>query len=311
VIGQGGSLASGGSGFGLSTGGTVLASGGQSSGGAKPSGGAASGGSALGGSTANGGSVPTGGTPASGAASGGTASSGGPTAGGASGGSDSTSGGKSSGGAPTTGGDSGGLSVSGGTASGGSGGASGGVGGCTSKQMERCDGIDNDCNSKVDELKACPDKCTGFALGGHGYMVCDVELNANKASALCEEQGMRLAWIESAEENSGLLKFIAGLDTAGRGGGIAEVSIGASDAAKEGQWHWVEGGPAFWEGGAKGSAVNGAYVNWGQGRPNNSSSSFAGEDCAGLVIDKADDGDPGEWNDVACGDTYGVLCEMP
>lgn len=326
-MGRGGSLASGGSGPGLSTGGTTLTSGGQPLGGETSLGGSTSGGSALGGNSASGGSAPTGGTSAGGTTKGGNASSGGAIGGGsASGGIDATNGGKTSGGSLATGGtpatggvvaggaasggdSSGGTSV-GGVASGGSGGASGGAGGCSSKQTERCDGIDNDCNSKVDELKACPDKCTGFTLGGHGYMVCDLELNATKASALCEEQGMRLAWIESADENAGLLKFIAGLDTSGRGGGILEVSIGASDAAKEGQWHWVEGGPAFWEGGAKGSAVSGAYANWGQGRPNNALS-LSGEDCAVLVIDKPDDGDPGEWDDVVCSSTYGVLCETP
>jgi hypothetical protein len=177
--------------------------------------------------------------------------------------------------------------------------------------MERCDGIDNDCNSKVDELGACPSKCTGFTLGGHSYMVCNVEVNANKASSVCEEQGMRLAWIESAEENAGLLKFISSLDSSGRGGGILEVTIGASDSAKEGQWRWVENGPAFWEGGAKGSAVGGAYVNWGQGRPNDSALGLSGEDCAVLVIDQPDDGQPGQWNDVACNDAYGLLCEAP
>ena len=161
----------------------------------------------------------------------------------------------------------------------GGGGGSGGKG-CSAKAAELCDGIDNNCDTEIDE-KACPAKCSGFALGGHGYMVCDVELNARKASALCEEQGFRLAWIESADENAGLLEAIGELNS-GRGGGIVEVSIGATDTEKEGDWHWLDGAD-FWQGGGKGMPVSGAYTNWAEAAPTiRRSRVLVGEDCAVL-----------------------------
>jgi len=58
--------------------------------------------------------------------------------------------------------------------------------------------------------------------------------------------------------------------------------------------------------------VGGAYVNWADGRPNNTAADAqTGEDCAVLVIDQPDDGQPGQWNDVECALPYGVLCEEP
>jgi hypothetical protein len=317
--GQGGTPGSGGS----ASGGAVSASGGSvsTSGGQLATGGTAAGGSASGGDTTAGNGATSGGTSAGGrVASGGAAVTGGSTT---TGGTVATTGGvAATGGAATTGGavTTSGGSASGGVPSAGAAGAgsdgdaagSGGTGGgCSPDAVERCDGLDNDCNGMVDE-KACPTKCIGFALDDHGYMACNVEINATKASNLCEEQGLRMAWIESAGENAALLESIDDLFGSGRGGGIPEVSIGATDSEDEGKWHW-RGGADFWQGGGKGSPVGGAYANWAPGRPNNTAmgAGFGGEDCAVLVIDQPDDGDPGEWNDVECSLAYGVLCEQP
>jgi hypothetical protein len=317
--GQGGTPSSAGSasnagapglGGGSTQGGSVSASGGSSSGGVSANGGAPSGGSVTGGGISAGGATATGGqassaggtsTPGGAANTGGNKSTGGAT---------TTTGGQgaSTGGTPSTGG----ADATGGGPDGAAG--EGGTGGGCSPSVERCDGLDNDCNGMIDE-KGCPAKCTGFALADHGYMVCDVELNATKASTLCEDQGLRLAWIESADENAELLAKISSLGSSGRGGGILEVSIGATDSEQEGHWHW-RGGEDFWLGGGKGSPVGGAYTNWANGRPNNTVSSggngaAAGEDCAVVVIDQPDDGQPGQWNDVECSLQYAVLCEEP
>lgn len=295
------------------TGGNATSSGGSAtpSGGGSANGGTStSGGSSTGGSASAGEAVTSGGATAGGAASGGARPGGASSGGASSGGAAPTTGGQNGGqaGAPSSGGVSaGGLPGAAGV--GGDSGGSGG-GGCSAGAVERCDGVDNDCDAMIDE-KACATNCTGFALGDHGYMVCDVEVNANKASALCEEEGLRLAWIESADENAALLQSIEEIGSSGKGGGILEVSIGATDVEKEGSWHW-RGGSDFWQGGGKGSPVDGAYANWGSGRPNNSVVDVvAGEDCAVLVIDQRGDDAPGQWNDVECTLGYGVLCEEP
>jgi len=76
------------------------------------------------------------------------------------------------------------------------------------------------------------------------------------------------------------------------------------NAAEEGKWRWTEGpegkeesgmGRQFWNGAAGGSAVGGAYENWGAGEPNNSGP----EDF--LQISQALQPDlvtRGKWNDL-------------
>lgn len=77
--------------------------------------------------------------------------------------------------------------------------------------------------------------------------------------------------------------------------------IGASDAATEGTWKWVTGpeaGTTFYQvsiAGVSGSAVNGAFTNWGP-VPNDS----FGEDNGAILPDGS-----GQWNDMD-GPTFGL-----
>ncbi|MGC4094837.1 MAG: C-type lectin domain-containing protein [Polyangiaceae bacterium] len=310
VSSGGATSASGGS---ASSGGVTAASGGAStsaSGGATASAGAAAGGSATtqGGSvaaqggavSAQGGATAQGGTTT---AQGGTLSGEGGLIG--SGGSDS-SGGVDQGGSGSGGAASGGAVSSGGAASGGAG--SGGGAGCSASATEVCDGVDNNCNDMIDE-KVCPTRCTGFVAAGGRYMACNVTVNQNNAETMCEKQGMRLAWLDSADKQSAVFTAIQKLGGAGPASAFTEVYIGATDAEAEGHWHWI-GGSDFWLGTGNGSAVDGAYSNWASGRPNNYPA-IPGEDCGVLVIDYPSDGNPGQWNDVACSEMHGVLCEAP
>jgi hypothetical protein len=251
-----------------------------------------------GGATGAGGSPPT---------SGGAAPQGGLAGATSSGGQAGATGGSSSGGA-TTGGVSsagaGGVGGAGGAgAAAGIGGAGGSGGGaCDALASEICDGVDNDCNDEIDDAKACPAKCLGFVAHGGRYMVCDTSTGQAKASTLCEEQGMRLAWLDSAEENTAVTAAIQSL------AGIAPelLFIGASDAEVEGSWQWIGGAP-FWEGEADGAPVGGAFANWAEGRPNDSGT----QDCAMLIVDFPADGEPGQWNDTGCATPRGALCELP
>jgi hypothetical protein len=86
--------------------------------------------------------------------------------------------------------------------------------------------------------------------------------------------------------------------------------IGASDAAVEGEWRWQTGpeaGTQFWQGGQRGTSVNGQYNNWVNGvEPNDYGS---GEDYAHIIFNSF--GTRGEWNDfpLAPGSITGYIVE--
>ncbi|MFP6902006.1 MAG: flagellin [Opitutales bacterium] len=84
--------------------------------------------------------------------------------------------------------------------------------------------------------------------------------------------------------------------------------LGGQDTAVEGDWRWTEGpegkenggqGRQFWTGTSGGSAVGGAYENWGAGEPNN-----AGDEDY-LQISQASD-PAGSWNDLPDRDNMGA-----
>lgn len=163
---------------------------------------------------------------------------------------------------------------------------------------ERCNGHDDDCDELVDEF-VCPSSCSGFVLAAdpsHGYMFCTGARRADWSDAkqACEDEDMRLAWLDSSTENAAV---VAKLDDLGSD---AEILFGATDQGSEGDWLWV-GGEQFWEGDEKGLPVAGRYSNWASGTPNNSSN----EDCA-LVNAMT-----GTWGDRSCSSTYPYVCEQP
>jgi len=189
----------------------------------------------------------------------------------------------------------------------GSAGAGGGVGCIPSKEV--CDGLDNNCNGSKDESPACPSGCTGFALAGHGYMYCSTLGDVASAKLRCDQQGMHLAWIESAVENAALSSAV--VTVANRpynGGNQAGPFIGGTDAATEGTWLWGNG-TSFWVGGLKGGPVGSAYSNWAHDEPNDNAT--GGEDCIEFLLENGTIGLQGQWNDVPCTSNpiYETLCE--
>ena len=213
-----------------------------------------------------------------------------------------------SGGSGTTGGAGGAQSggAAGGAGRPGSGGVGGGVGCIPSTEV--CDGLDNNCNGSKDESPACPKGCTGFALAGHGYMYCSTLGDVTSAKLRCDQQGMHLAWIESAVENAALSSAV--VTVANRpytGVNQAGPFIGGTDAATEGTWLWGNG-TSFWVGGLKGGPVGSAFSNWAHDEPNDNST--GGEDCIELLLEDGVIGSRGQWNDVSCNWTiYETLCE--
>ncbi|HWA74428.1 MAG TPA: lectin-like protein [Polyangiaceae bacterium] len=239
-----------------------------------------------------------------------------------SGGTDSPAGGRSSGGAgaaasggSATGGANGGGKENGGAGGDGAGASSGagqgGVGGagCEPSGQEICDGIDNDCNGRIDNGSgACPSGCMGRVLDGKGYMFC---LTASartpeRASTACADNDMHLVWLETAKENAAVLAEAQHI-----AGSVTNFWIGASDGGTEGAWRWVEDGSVsgtqFWSGQASGMPVDGHYVNWSPNRPDHGAGE---EDCVSFAVDRS--GFPaGTWDDEPCSSMKPFVCEAP
>lgn len=189
-------------------------------------------------------------------------------------------------------------------------GGTSGAGGASScvPTTERCNGWDDDCDDVVDE-EACNSPsggtygCSGFVIeegAAHGYMFCNGQTrDYDHAQSSCQAQGMRLAWLESKAENDAVWAKVSAIQS------VAEVWIGATDRATEGDWSWDgQGGVQFWDGGANGSPVDGAFVAWAADTPNNSQvTSPDGEDCAALLMTG------GTWGDRTCSIKYAYLCE--
>jgi hypothetical protein len=186
---------------------------------------------------------------------------------------------------------------------------------CTDPSVEVCDGIDNDCDAAIDEGQTCPEQCAGFAIEGHGYMFCAEPVDRGIALARCDAEEMKLAWLESPEENGAVVSAIVALDLA-NGGAEVFVQIGASDGDDEDEWRWIGNGSApdgfqFWEGNTEddddAAAVGDAYENWAAGEPNDTDN----EDCGVLSVTGSNSRQPGEWDDRVCANEVPFVCEVP
>jgi hypothetical protein len=171
--------------------------------------------------------------------------------------------------------------------------------GCVAK-TERCNGHDDDCDELSDEL-ACNVQgtygCSGFTLPrrpDHGYMLCSGNNQKawSAAKEACQAQNMRLAWLETEDENTGVAAKISAL------GVDSEVLLGGTDQVQEGNWYW-DGGGMFWQGLADGESVGGAFEAWIDSTPNNTNN----EDCLLFFPDSAG------WGDRVCSANYPFLCE--
>jgi hypothetical protein len=181
---------------------------------------------------------------------------------------------------------------------------------------ERCDGIDNNCDGRIDEGGACAGTCAGFALEEHGYMFCSDSVVRDVAADRCEAQGMRLAWIETPEENAFLVTSIEAADVPTAASEELLTYIGGSDSGNEGDWIWrgrgaIPNGFQFWQGEAAdsgGRAVGGAYANWAPTEPNNTDDD---ENCAVISVLGANNRQPGNWDDRDCDTALPFVCEAP
>lgn len=207
------------------------------------------------------------------------------TAGAASLGGVTASAGAQDGGAPDAG--VGGSGESGGSGSGGDSGGAGAPGGGA--------GASGDAGSAGSAGGTPPDmaRCTQASYGGHDYLLCEELRSWEDAKGGCVAVGMRLARVDDANENDWLYANI-------RNGSAADVWLGATDQAVEGEWRWSDG-EGFWLGDNAGSAQNGLFSGWYFREPNNVSE----EDCAALEARSAKP----EWYDRQCHIALSYVCE--
>ncbi len=130
-----------------------------------------------------------------------------------------------------------------------------------------------------------------FPDNGHLYKFISGSISANNARTAALAQTAYgstgyLVTITSQEENDFVAARLQG-----------DGWMGASDAAQEGVWRWLDGpesGVQFWSGAAAGSTVNDMYANWASGEPNDYQNGVPGEDCAQFYISSS------MWNDLPC-----------
>ncbi len=135
------------------------------------------------------------------------------------------------------------------------------------------------------EMRGPTGRCYWFAVQTQSFYA---------AESTCEDRGdgWTLIMPRSEEEDA---FFQAQLSS--------DTWIGARDAQVPNQWRWGDDNRSFWSGNEYGTAVDGAYTNWGNGEP----SAANDEACARYH------GTQGEmkWSDGDCADRQRVACQGP
>ncbi len=137
--------------------------------------------------------------------------------------------------------------------------------------------------------------CAASALVDHQYFACSALRTFAEASADCAQAGATLIKVDGSEETS-LLK---GLAFPGHEWGW----LGASRNATF-DWSWADGA-LFWHGDAHGMAEPGAYTDWHDGEPDNTSDTVRKEEaCATFDVGI------GTWYDRYCDLVLPYVCEL-
>ena len=155
-----------------------------------------------------------------------------------------------------------------------------------------------------------------FSYNGKNYEIVKGLKTWVNAAACAVERGGYLVHIDDQNEQDTIYDAIingAGISSTYAsvwdGGGVAYVWIGATDINTEGIWLWDGNndniGTNFWNGQGiagtgGGSAVGGAYNNWGNafGETPNEPDNSGNQDAAGIALEAWPFGTPGEWNDI-------------
>jgi len=160
---------------------------------------------------------------------------------------------------------------------------------------ELCDGVDNDCDTGVDEYPAgsampC-NGCRGLLAPDATYYLCATPLRDwDSARAHCKTLLGDLIVVDDDAEHIYIRDQVLGFK--------ARWWIGLSDAMLEGQFVWVDGTP-----------LDPAAAQWGNGEPNNGDTEAPGPaNCAAMLPDIFP---PGAWRDQVCSNLRATICEAP
>jgi len=179
-----------------------------------------------------------------------------------------------------------------------------------------------------------PSNIYSFSYNGTSYEVVKEMKTWVQAAACAVEQGGYLVQIDDQGEQDAVYDAI--INGAGvpvnytvvpDGGGVAYIWIGATDKVTEGTWLWDGNddgsGVNFWNGvgtagGGGGSAVGGAYVNWGgasTGVFKEPDDFGSGQDAAAIALAGWPSGSgslgiAGEWNDLSLSNSIYFVIEL-
>lgn len=160
----------------------------------------------------------------------------------------------------------------------------------TPNRDETCNGLDDDCDGRIDEDAGCP--CTHHIEGGHSYLFCrEGNPNWDDANAFCVTHGYALVTIDDEAEQ----RWVR--DRAQEVSNDKRWWIGARRAA-EGHFVWPDGSRLDAEG---------VFTNWKPSEPNNQ---WGTENCAEMEAGAQGRGNiPGGWNDEGCWADRRFVCE--
>ncbi len=179
-----------------------------------------------------------------------------------------------------------------------------------------------------------PGNIYSFTYDGTTYEVVKEMKSWEEAAACAVERGGYLVQINDQGEQDAVYDAIvngaavpSNYTVVPDGGGIAYVWIGATDKETEGVWLWDGNddgtGENFWNGegaagGGGGSAVGGAFVNWGgasTGTYKEPDDFGSGQDAAAIGLAGWPSGSgslgiAGEWNDIRLTNTIYFVIEI-
>ena len=117
------------------------------------------------------------------------------------------------------------------------------------------------------------------------------------ARTACEGIGGTLAIIDDLDQNL-VISTIAPADPVG----LPDIWAAGTDAGTEAEWHWLAGGPVFWNAG-----VTLTFAHWRLNEPNNGGGGT--EHCMVLEGDVTVAGEGYLWDDRPCDLSYSYFCE--
>jgi hypothetical protein len=124
-----------------------------------------------------------------------------------------------------------------------------------------------------------------FQCGGHCYLSCRDNFNADDAAGFCENSGMSLPIIDNTNTNDCVAAATRNFTS---WTGLRQPDTATSTA--EG-WRWPDGSEP-------------SFAAWGAGEPNDADGIEDGdEQCMGMDIDAI-------WRDRPCGNFVGAVCRL-